>query len=85
MRLKDLGFNNKFKALHFEDKKGTIIYFSYETPVAFEQNYKMVCSENLWGVTTGRHLNSICLDKKERLTSDKYKIKLFKLIKQVLK
>lgn len=35
------------------------IYFSYRTPVAFRAEGKLVVRENNWGVTTGKHLNSI--------------------------
>jgi len=33
------------------------IWFSYKTPVAFRYHGSMKISENLWGGTTGKHLN----------------------------
>ena len=48
--------NNKLTTLYIDDK---IIYFSYETPVAFWDGYKLHVSQNEWSRTTGRHLNAI--------------------------
>ena len=48
--------NNKLTKLWINDKA---IWFSYETPVAFWNGNKLIVSENEWGCTTGRHLNSI--------------------------
>ena len=39
------------------------LYFSYRTVVAFRYNGKLRISNNEWGTTTGRHLNTICSDK----------------------
>ena len=37
-----------------------VIYFSYDTVVAFSlPGEGLVVSENLWGPTTGKHINSI--------------------------
>lgn len=37
-----------------------VIYFSYETPIAFRTaDGNLWISENEWSVTTGKHLNSI--------------------------
>ncbi len=35
------------------------LYFSYRTCVAFRWRGQLVCCENIWGKTTGRHLNQI--------------------------
>jgi hypothetical protein len=35
------------------------LWFSYHTLVAFKVGNRRIVSENLWGVTTGKHLNSI--------------------------
>lgn len=44
------------------------IYFSYETPVAFQAyGEKMVCRENSWSTTTGKFLNSLQPDKTKRI------------------
>jgi hypothetical protein len=43
------------------------LYFSYETCVAFRApGYGLVVSENVWGVTTGKHLTAIDGGSKER-------------------
>lgn len=43
-------------------------YYSYETIVAFATpETGLVCSENVWGTTTGKHLNWIQSDKKKRI------------------
>ena len=46
---------------------GCDIYFSYETPIAVSINGKLHISENIWGPTTGKHLNAINDDKKIRI------------------
>jgi len=46
------------------------VYFSYKTPVAFHTPQDgIVCRQNDWGPTTGKHLNQIQPDKKQRLDS----------------
>jgi hypothetical protein len=35
------------------------VWFSYQTPVAFETDGKRVVRHNSWGPTTGKHLNAI--------------------------
>lgn len=37
----------------------TVVWFSYETPVAFIRNGVRVVCENRWSATTGRHLSAI--------------------------
>lgn len=54
------------------------LWFSYKTPVAFwtEETGIVVC-ENVWGTTTGKHLNAIDGgDKKSRLSRSAYLAKL---------
>lgn len=44
------------------------LWYSYHTVVAFETNkHGFVISENTWGPTTGKHLNWIDDDKKNRV------------------
>src|SRR3972149_2372874 len=45
------------------------VYFSYKTPVAFETPHGLVCSENVWSTTTGKHLNWIEPDKTKRVSN----------------
>lgn len=48
------------------------LYYSYETIVAFADSNGLVCSENYWTVTTGKHLNWIQPDKSKRVKHDKF-------------
>lgn len=44
------------------------VTFSYTTPVAFQHpRTGSVCSENVWSMTTGKHLNTVETDKKRRV------------------
>lgn len=36
-----------------------IVWFSYETPIAFQVGGKRFISENVWTKTTGKHLNKL--------------------------
>lgn len=49
-----------------------VLYFSYETLIAFEIGGRLIISENIWGNTTGKHLNAIDPNKKRRLSHDKF-------------
>ena len=60
---------------------GTILYFSYETCVAYrlEGDPRTVCCENVWSQSTGRHLNMIEPDEDKRFPKaefDKYRDEL---------
>lgn len=49
------------------------LWFSYKTVVGFHTSKTgIVCIENLWGPTTGKHLNSIQPDKKKRVSNEKF-------------
>ena len=53
------------------------VWFSYETPIAFEvYGQPRVVRENIWGFTTGKHLNAIDGGDKEakarRVSSDEF-------------
>ena len=52
------------------------VYFSYKTPVAFEGREGLVCSENAWSTTTGKHLNWIEPNKKARVPHAEFEAKL---------
>lgn len=46
----------------FKDEKGNVFYYSYQTLIAFRPVKGLfagvaVCRENVWGNTTGKHLN----------------------------
>ena len=48
------------------------IWFSYETPIAFNSYGQIFIRENDWGATTGKHLNYISTDKKIRMNGEKF-------------
>ena len=56
----------------------TTVWFSYETPIAFKNGTwsTLVVRENVWGTTTGKHLNWIDGGTKEakanRVSSDEF-------------
>lgn len=53
------------------------LYFSYETIVGFDDvNGERVFSENVWSVTTGKHLTQFGSDKKERIKNVEFEVKL---------
>lgn len=45
--------------LCFTDERGFDFYFSYRTCVAFRAGGRLIVRENVWGPTTGKHLNWI--------------------------
>lgn len=58
------------------------IYFSYETPIAFEvfgENYRRVVCENKWSSTTGKHLNYIEPNKALRVPHEEFEAQLRKV------
>ena len=64
----------------FTDVNNVDYYFSYKTLVAF--NHKstgLVIRENLWGNTTGKHLNWIDADKSKRVDTPTFFEKLDEL------
>lgn len=60
--------------LVFTDARGMNFYYSYKTLVAFSGGkHGLVVHENVWGNTTGKHLNWIDGgDKKSRVSSDRF-------------
>jgi len=62
--------------------KGMTLYFSYQTVVAFRnaRGYELVISKNVWGTTTGRHLNWINPDHKIRIENKEFEKKLQEVI-----
>jgi len=49
------------------------LYYSYQTIVAYYDHQDgLVCSKNVWGTTTGKHLNWIEPDKKRRVKSAEF-------------
>lgn len=55
---------------------GLMLHFSYETIVGFSgPKYGTVASENLWGPTTGKHLNMFS-NPNDRIGRDDFEYKL---------
>ncbi|MHC4463631.1 MAG: hypothetical protein ACYS30_19705 [Planctomycetota bacterium] len=64
--------NYGVNALRFGDPAGNSFYFSYRTLVAFSAGNGLVCRQNNWGNTTGKHLNAIQPDKKKRVSDEEF-------------
>ncbi len=45
---------------------GLTLWFSYETVIAFQDTGNIVVSENVWGPTTGKHINAVSYVDTER-------------------
>lgn len=59
------------------------LYYSYETIVAYHDSQDgLVCCENVWGVTTGKHLNWIEPDHKSRFSKQVFENKLAEALKR---
>ena len=72
--------NYGVNALVFTDINRIKYYFSYETLVAFEHpTSELVIRENIWGNTTGKHLNWIDADKSKRVNTKTFNEKLDEL------
>ena len=72
--------NYGVNALVFQDVNRVLYYFSYKTLVAFEhRSTGLVIRENIWGTTTGKHLNWIDDDKSKRVNTEIFFDKLDEL------
>ncbi len=60
-------------------ENGDLLYYSYRTLIAFTHNNELFICENIWGSTTGKHLNFIDRDKKRRLKSEEFESKFDQL------
>jgi hypothetical protein len=59
--MEHLGNYAKSKSNNFAvETHGMTYYFSYETLVGVSDANRTVLRENIWGNTTGKHLNAIC-------------------------
>lgn len=61
------------------------LYFSYDTVIAFAAPgmTSLAISVNVWGPTTGKHLNWICSDKARRIPYTEFKAKLDAKLKEM--
>jgi len=53
-------------------EKKITLYFSYQTIVGIEKDHQIYCHVNDWSTTTGKLLNEIQRDKKQRLEADEF-------------
>ena len=65
---------SKTKARSINLGNGNKIYFSYDTPIAFEEkqgngSIRLRIRKNDFGSTTAAHLNAIARDKRKRVSS----------------
>ena len=54
------------------DIDNVVLWFSYETCIAFAVKGHTVVSVNVWSKTTGKHLNQIDDDKSNRIPYDAF-------------
>jgi len=80
IRLKNMGTVNKNRVTVQRGDKSVDIYFSYETPVAVDG----VVSENKWSRTTGKLLNELQPNKKERVPYEIVKMETARRLKEVV-
>ena len=70
MSLPSASYKNNFCEVRTTD---TILYFSYRTLIAFESKKTgLVIRQNEWGITTGKHLNSVHPDHTIRISGKKF-------------
>lgn len=60
----------------FTDNFDNDYYFSYDTLIAFRGDEGLVIRQNVWGTTTGKHLNWINDDKSIRVNQEVFEAKL---------
>ena len=71
---KEIGANQK-EVRNFKSVKigSIILYYSYDTIIGFcTPNTGLCVTENVWGTTTGRHLNMIS-NKEDRIPREEFK------------
>ena len=72
-------YNYGSHSMAFTDNFGNNYYFSYDTLVAFYDDEGLWIRENIWGPTTGKHLNWIDRDKSIRVDSKTFQDRLQRL------
>lgn len=65
--------------LRFTDAEGNRFWFSYETLVAFRIKGEFHIRQNVWGTTTGKHLNWINPNKEIREDYETFEANLVRL------
>lgn len=69
----EYGYNDNMTIVTIGDLK---LYFSYRTVIAFEVDYEVVISKNIWSNITGKHLNWIDSDHSKRISNEEFEAKL---------
>jgi len=60
------------------------LFYSYQTIVAFSDSRGFFCSENVWSSTTGKHLNMLEPNKKNRLPHHEFEVELQNMLSRHL-
>ena len=71
--------NYGYHSMAFRDNFGNSYFFSYDTLIAFTDDDGLCIRENIWGPTTGKHLNWIDRDKSKRVKSETFEDRLQRL------
>lgn len=79
--------NSNYGAHTLEVDLGPItLFYSYNTIVAFSTYADgLVCSENRWGKTTGKHLNWIQSDHKRRVAGPEFEKRLTEALEKYIR
>ena len=86
MTIKLVNISQNFNYMTFQKGEGeeNRVWFSYETPVAFENKGVLKVAQNVWSKTTGKHLNKIDGgDKETRLTREEFEKELAKFLAKI--
>lgn len=82
IKIGEYGRRNHYRKAIYIDIGELTLYFSYDTCVAFHTpETGIICSQNVWSTTTGRHLNDI-IEKSERIPNNEFEKRLNNLIKK---
>jgi hypothetical protein len=75
--LPSIVYTENTATIHMNNKQGLVLYFSYNTCVGFyTYDTGKVVSENCWSTTTGKFLNTLNPNKKERLPREEFESQL---------
>ena len=81
--LENLGTVNKNVVCLRKGDNKLYIYFSYETPIAYEYQMETICRKNDWSVTTGKFMNTLEADKSKRIDGEVFEAKLDELLSKL--
>lgn len=59
-----------------------ILYYSYQTIIAYNDDGVLIIRKNDWSVTTSKHLNAISEDKSIRISGEDFEAKLQQVMKK---